>query len=332
MDREIQLYSLSNGTIEVTMADYGCTIRSIHAPDRYGNKENIAAGFKDPNQYRNDHPYFGSTVGRFAGRIANGKVTIDGKEYLLPINADGNHLHGGIEAFHRKFWKMEEMSKDRISFSYTSENGEEGYPGNLAISVEFFLSPENELVISYTATTDAPTIINLTNHSYFNLTGFKEPTIREHLLQVFADRYTVKNENQVSSGEIRAVDQTPYDLRQPQKIEEGIDLLFDDQGYDINYVLNKTQAEPELAVILSEPVSGRNLKIYTDRPGMQVYTSNWWDGSLSGWHDQPYQQYGAIALETQAFPDSPNHSHFPNTFLLPGETFSSKTIFQFFTD
>lgn len=315
--------------MELVLADYGCTLVSMHVPDRDGKKENIVAGFSDLQQYFADHPYLGSTVGRFAGRIAKGKVRIGGKDYSLPVNAGGNHLHGGVEAFHRKFWKMEEAGSDRILFSYTSPAGEEGYPGNLTVHVEFSLSPQNELSIGYRASTDAETIINLTNHSYFNLSGFKDPTIREHKLQVFADRYTVKNENNVSSGEIRNVYQTAYDLRQPEYIGTGIDLLADDHGYDINFVLNKQGPGPELAAILSEPLSGRVLKVFTDQPGMQVYTSNWWDGKLKGWHDQPYRQYGAVALETQAFPDSPNHAHFPNTFLLPGEIFNSKTIFQF---
>ena len=302
----------------------------MHVPDCNGIKKNIVAGFSEPERYFGNHPYFGSSIGRFANRIAFGKFSINNKEYQLPVNDGINHLHGGTTAFDKKFWKKEN-EKEGLTFSYVSKDGEEGYPGNLTVTVNFSLSADNKLTLRYTAITDTATIINLTNHSYFNLTGFATPTIHTHLLQICADNYTVKNENNISSGEIKSVAQTAYDFRQPKTIGNDIDLLKADMGYDINFVLNNPSAAIILAAELYEPESGRLLKVYTDRQGMQVYTANWWDGSITGWQNIPYQKHGAIALETQAFPDAPNHPHFPDTVLRPGEEYKTETVFQFLT-
>jgi len=331
MLREVRSYSLSNGSVEAAIADYGCTLVSIETPDRYGNKANVVTGFKDLNRYLGDHPYMGSTVGRFAGRIANGKFILDGKEYALPINAGGNHLHGGINAFHRKFWELKNREKDRLEFFYSSPDGEEGYPGKLDVTITFTLSPANELAINYRAVTDAPTVVNLTNHSYFNLSGFTDPKILGHRLQIFADRYNEKNEQYVSSGKLLPVEGTPYDFRIPKLIGANISQLQTDRGYDSNFVLNNKGQSPALAAILEDPVSGRVMEVITNQPGLQVFTSNWIDGASEGWTDFPFDQHSAIALETQAFPDSPNHPHFPNTVLRPGETYDTTTIFRFLT-
>ena len=332
MTNVIQLYNISNGLVDVVIANYGCTIVSVHAPDRYEQKGNIVAGYDDPKNYLGDHPYLGSTVGRYAGRIANGKFSLDGKKYSLSLNSGLNHLHGGIEAFYRKYWEKEGSGNNWLTLSCISENDEEGYPGKLQVSINFTLSPDNALSINYRAVTDAPTIINLTNHVYFNLSGFKEPTIYYHELQVFADRFTVKNQNQIPTGELKPVALTPFDFRKPKKIGADIGLLTDDSGYDINLVLNNESGYPAIAAIMKEPGSGRVLKVFTDRPGLQVFTSNWDDSSPEAMVKMPFPKHGAIALETQAFPDSPNHPEFPNTVLRPGEEFNSTTIYQFSTD
>jgi aldose 1-epimerase len=325
---DFQLFNLSNGVVDVVLCNYGCTIISINVPDKNGEKKNVVAGFSDSKDYLKDHPYFGSTVGRYANRIAFGKFNIDEQKYQLPVNDFPNHLHGGVNGFSRKLWQAEQHSNG-ITFSYESKDGEEGYPGNLHVSVRFSLTDDNKLVVNYTATTDKSTIINLTNHSYFNLTGFESPTIHNHLLKVYGTHYTVKNENNVPSGEIASVLNTPYDFTAPALIGKNIDLLVADMGYDINYELDNKMAEPALAAELYEPVSGRLMKVFTDQPGMQLYTSNWWDGSLIGQQNKPYEKHGAVALETQAFPDAPNHSNFPNTILRPSEVYRSETAYQF---
>lgn len=324
----VQLFNLSNNFMDVVLCNYGCTIVSINVPDKNGEKKNVVAGFSDPKDYLKDHPYFGSTVGRYANRIEFGKFKIDEQEYQLPVNDFPNHLHGGVNGFSKKLWSAEQ-NKESITFSYESKDGEEGYPGNFLVSVRFSLADDNKLVINYTATTDKNTIINLTNHSYFNLTGFEFPTIHHHLLKVYATHYTVKNENNIPSGEIRPVLNTPYDFTQPTLIGKNIDLLVTDMGYDINYVLNNKTTEPALAAELYEPLSRRLMKVFTDQPGMQLYTANWWDGSFIGQQNKPYQKHGAVALETQAFPNAPNHSNFPNTILRPKEIYRSETIYQF---
>jgi aldose 1-epimerase len=327
---EIQLFHLNNGDIEVGLCNYGCTIVSVSMPGRNGEKKNVVAGFSNPKDYQKDHPYFGSTVGRFANRVAGGKFTIDEQVYHLRQNNNGNHLHGGINAFHRKVWVAVQDERG-IAFSYLSEDGEEGYPGNLQVSVQFSLSDDNELRIEYKATTDRVTIINLTNHSYFNLSGFETPTILDQQLKIYSGTYTAKNENNVPSGEIRPVRGTPYDFTNSRLIGKDINLLQADRGYDINYVLDNASKEPAPAAELYDPRSGRLLKVFTDQPGLQVYTANWWDGSFVDQQGKPYLQHGAVALETQAFPDSPNHRDFPNTILRPGEVYHTTTTYQFLT-
>lgn len=327
--KDIFLYKLINANMDVEISNYGCTIVSINTPDFNGSKENIVAGFKNFSDYTKDHPYLGCVVGRYANRIAFGKFKIEDMEYSLPVNNGKNHLHGGYNGFNKKIWKPEREIKTHdlvgVQFSYTSEDGEEGYPGNLKVLVEYVLTAKDELIINYEAVTDKPTIVNLTNHSYFNLSGFQTPIIYDHLLKINSNRYTEKNENNVPTGCFKSVLNTPYDFLQFKKIGEHIHLLHDDRGYDINYVLNDTS----LAIELYDRLSGRTLKLFTDRPGVQVYTANWWDGTLKGSHSQSYVQHAAVALETQAFPDAPNHPQFPSTVLYPGQLFKTKTIFQF---
>lgn len=309
---------------------------SINMPDRWGEKKNIVAGFDDLQQYLQQHPYFGCVIGRYANRIAFGKFRLDGIEYSLPVNDPPNHLHGGFKGFDKKVWQVmntiEESHRGGISLSYTSKDGEEGFPGNLKTVVTYFLTEENELHIQYNATTDKPTIVNLTNHSYFNLTAFEKQTIYNHQLRILADNYLEKNENNVPSGEIASVKDGVMDFTRTKPIGTHIHLLPKDRGYDHTYVLNKKKREVELAAELLDPGSGRLLRVFTDQPSLQVYTANWWDGSLKHSNGNAYQKHAAIALEAQSFPDAPNHPDFPNTILRPGETYQATTIFQFLID
>ncbi len=333
-DREVSLFQLSNGQVDVEITNYGATIVSVFAPDRNGIKKNIVAGFSELAAYQLGHPYMGCIIGRFTNRISNGFFSIDGLNYQLPLNDPPNHLHGGVEGFNRKVWEIEKQVEEKeqtgIQFSYLSRDGEEGYPGNVKTFVTYLLTRNNQLIIRYEAVTDKATIISLTNHSYFNLTGFDENTIYDHYLQLNADSYTVKSSNNTSSGDIAATTNTPFYFSEPKKIGKHIDQLITDMGYDHNFILNKTSKETPAACLYEEQ-SGRLLKIFTDQPGIQVYTSNWWNGKLSGYQGCPYQKHGAVALETQAFPDAPNHAGFPNSILRPGETYSSETTFQFST-
>jgi aldose 1-epimerase len=331
MKQEIYLYHLTNGQVDVEISNYGCTIVSINVPDRFGVKKNIVAGFHQLYQYTLDHPYLGCTIGRYANRIAYGKFKIDGKEYLLPVNDGSNHLHGGNSGFHKKVWNTEKET-DGLTFSCLSKDGEEGYPGNVRVLVHYSLTETNRLVISFRADTDKKTIINLTNHSYFNLTGFENSSIYDHLLTIYADNYTIKDYNNIPTGEMKPVVHTPFDFLQQKSIGKDIDLLSEDMGYDVNYVLNNRTSQTALAAELYEPGSGRLLKVITDRPGLQVYTANWWNGSLIGSQGKRYEKHGAVALETQSFPDSPNHNNFPNTILKPGEVYKAETVFQFLTE
>ena len=327
------LFHLENDAMKVTLTNYGCTVISIEVPDRNGKCENITAGFSDPFSYLGAHPYFGCVVGRYANRIAQGTFSLMDHTYKLPTNNGANHLHGGIEGFNRKFWDITTTFQTEdsvgVSFSYYSAHGEEGYPGNLTVHVTYRLTVSNELIIQYQAQTDQPTIINLTNHSYFNLTGFNNPTIYQHQLKVNAEAYTVKNSNNTPSGEICSVTDTPFDFTDFKPIEQHLHVLTNDKGYDINFVLNSKSQRNRLAASLYESHSGRFLQVFTTKPGIQVYTANWWDGTIHGAQGKPYAQHGAIALETQHFPDAPNHAHFPSAVLLPNELYETETTYQF---
>ena len=325
-EQKTGVYKLKKNSLEIKITNYGACIMSILAPDREGRMANVVAGFEEPNQYRQKHPYFGTIVGRFANRIAGGSFPLDGKLVRLTLNEKINQLHGGFEGFDKKTWTVLFQDDTTLELGYTSPDGEEGYPGNLVCSVRYTLDPDNRLLIEYRATTDKPTVISLTNHSYFNLSGFESDTVYGHYLQVNADQYSSKNENNTPTGELVAVKDTPLDFSSAKKIGDHINEMEWDRGYDHNFVL-KDPGSP--AAILTDPSSGRILRVYTDRPGMQVYTANWWDGSIQGSQGKYYQQHGAVALETQAFPDAPNQPAFPSAVLRPGETYHTYTIFEF---
>jgi aldose 1-epimerase len=335
----LETFTLENGVIRVVLLNYGATVVSIEAPDRQGKLANVVAGFSTPEEYLGVHPYFGSVVGRFANRIAGAKFELDGELYQLSLNEKVNQLHGGWEGFDRKIWTVEESSPRSVSFSYFSKDGEEGYPGNLKALVKYSLTHDNMLLIEYSAETDKPTIVNLTNHSYFNLSGFEDPTILDHSLQIDADGYTLKNETNTSTGEIRKVEGTIFDFRVAKKIDVDLPEQGKDMGYDHNYVLGKTVPGKEVfnktkskVAVLKHEASGRTMYVFTDQPGMQVYSSNWWKGEITGAHKVPYVKYGAVALETQAWPDAPNHPEFPLTVLRPGEKYRSFTAYQFLVE
>lgn len=332
--KDIYKVQLENGAVSMTVTNFGCTILSICTPDRHGKRKNIVAGLDDITQYQHNDYYLGCVVGRYANRIADGRFTLAGKEVLLSVNNAPNHLHGGVVGFNKQVWNMvsliEEDNKVGVVFEYLSPDGEEGYPGNLKVQVKYILDQHHRLSIYYSAVADQSTPVNLTNHSYFNLTAFENPVILEHFLQVNAGYYTEKSERNIPTGAILPVAGTPLDFSTPKKIGKDISLLLSDQGYDHNLIINSAKAgELAPAALLSDLQTGRLLRVFTDQPAIQVYTANFWDGSLLGRQQQPYVQHGAIALETQAFPDSPNHPGFPNTILHPGDTYRSATVYQF---
>lgn len=333
-DERIHKVRLQNRNIIVELTNIGAAIMAIYTPGKNGELKNIVAGYADLENYLHNPDYYGVVVGRYANRIAAGHLSINGKEYQLTVNNGGNHLHGGVQGFSYKFWTLAAVKENEeqccVLFSYNSADGEEGYPGNLSVSVEYLLDDAGRLHIHYSATTDKSTPVNLTNHSYFNLTGFEQPSILNHSLEVNASAYTQKSENDTPTGQILSVTGTALDFRKPRKPGEGIDQFPADMGYDHNFVLDKTEQNGlEKAAVLSEETSGRIVTVYTTKPGMQLYTANFWNGTIIGQQGVAYQQYGGLALETQSFPDSVHHAHFPSTILHPGEQYRATTIFEF---
>lgn len=332
----VYIYSLTNKngmTIEVT--NYGGIITSIMVPDKKGNFGDIVLGYDELGDYLKTTPYFGAIVGRYANRIAGGKFSLDGMEYKLAKNNGENHLHGGIKGFDKVVWDVQDFSDTLhvgLKLHYLSRDGEEGYPGNLDVTVIYSLTNANELKIDYLATTDKATPINITQHSYFNLAGASDGNILGHLIMIDASRYTVVNSSLIPTGELRDVKGTPMDFTTLTSIGARIkDVGGDPTGYDHNYVLN-TMGKFGLAARVSEPLTGRVMEVYTDQPGVQFYTGNFLDGTIIGKEGKKYKQYYGFCLETQHFPDSPNQPAFPSVILRPGETFRSTTIYRFLTN
>jgi len=324
------LYTLSNEKdIKITITNYGGIITGIHTPDKFGKTTNIALGFDNLQQYLDGHPYFGALIGRYSNRIASAGFSLDGESYALAANNGNNSLHGGIKGFDKMLWTPEVIDCDEraaLKLSYTSPDGEEGYPGSLRVSVTYELLMD-QLFISYEAETDKATILNLTNHSYFNLAG--EGNILDHVLYINASRYTPVNDELIPTGELAYVEGTPFDFRKPKVIGDRFDELSGEPlGYDHNFVLDGAEGEKRLAAKVHDPISGRFVEAHTTEPGLQFYTGNFLDGSLvSG--SKVYEQYAGMCLETQHFPDSPNQPEFPSTVLRPGENFVSQTVFRF---
>ncbi|HMF73022.1 MAG TPA: aldose epimerase family protein [Flavitalea sp.] len=330
-----ELVTLSNKDIDIQLSNLGCTLMSILVPDRNGQKKNVVAGFTTQEEYFNNEYYFGCVVGRVANRIAGGRFDLNGETIRLSINNNGNHLHGGLKGFHCKVWEVtrlfDEPAHAGVEFEYTSADGEEGYPGNLRARVKYLLDRQNRLTIHFSATTDKTTPVNLTNHTYFNLSGFDEPTILGHKLKLHSQAYIEKGATNVPTGRILPLNNTALDFSKFKPIGQHISELKIDHGYDHCYVLDKNKNSPSLAAELSDPVSGRLLNVYTDLPGIQLYSANEWDGHITGSQQIPYIKHGALALETQFFPDSVNHAEFPSILLEAGQQYHSTTIFEFGT-
>lgn len=352
----IDRYTLSNGSETVKILTYGGIIEQLWVPDRHGHRANVTLGFKDlagylSDAYKTSNPYFGALIGRYGNRIANGRFALDGTEYSLDINNPPNSLHGGFEGFNVKVWDATPFQNGHtagVHLRYTSPAGEgctpsqpstppctTGYPGTLQTEVTYTLDTHNRLSIHYNATTDAPTVVNLTNHAYWNLAGEGSGTIYDHQLKLNADRYTPDNANLIPTGAIDPVAGTPFDFRSFHAIGERIrgddPQLVIGRGYDHNWVLNRPAGNTSLikAGVLRDPSSGRQLMISTTEPGIQFYSGNFLDGTLYGTSGRQYRQGDGLALETQHFPDSPNHDNFPSTVLRPGQTYNSTTIYGF---
>lgn len=335
-------YILTNTNgMEVRIITYGGIITSVRVPDRHGEFQNVALGFDQLQDYQARSPYFGCITGRFANRIANGKFTLDGVTYTLATNNGGNHLHGGTEGFDKRVWSAEVLTGDseaKLKLSYLSPDGEEGYPGNLNVTVTYALLETNTLQIDYAAVTDKPTILNLTNHSYFNLKGSGAGDISNHILMINADHYTPVSDALIPTGEIAPVEGTPFDFRKPKSIAAGQrsrhPQVVYGRGYDHNWVLNRGDAGDTahvLAARVYDPVTGRWLEATTTLPGMQFYGGNFLDATIVG-PAGLYRQGDGFALETQNYPDSPNQPNFPSVVLRPGETYQSSTAFTFGAD
>ena len=331
-------YHLSNRHgLRVEILTYGGVIRAVWAPDRAGTLANVALGFGDLAGYRrNNSPFFGCITGRYANRLAGGRFTLDGETWQLARNVGDNHLHGGLRGFDKYVWDADEVHDGDfagVRLTRTSPDGEEGYPGALRTSVTYRLDEENRLAIDYRAETDRPTILNLTNHAYWNLAGEGSGSIEDHVLWLAASRYTPVDAEQIPTGDLAAVAGTPFDFTTPMaigaRIRQDDPQLLMSRGYDHNFVFDREAGDASLieGVRLHHPSSGRTLTVSTTEPGVQVYTGNFLDGSFAGSSGRAYRQGDAIALETQHFPDSPHHPDFPTTVLRPGEVFQSTTVF-----
>ena len=330
---EVQLFTLLNAHgATATISDYGGTLTSLLVPDRNGQLGDIVLGFEDVSGYqspafRRANPYFGALIGRYGNRIAEGKFTLDGKAHHLATNNGPNALHGGTVGFDQRIWQATpgtSAAGETLTLTYHSPDGEEGYPGNLTVIVVYTLTADNALRLDYTATTDQPTPLNLTNHAYFNLSHGTSKDILAHELTLAADRYTVVDDTLIPTGELRSVAGTTFDFRLPHAIGKRIAQV--PGGYDHNFVLNNGL---RVAASVYDPASGRTMAVMTEQPGVQLYTGNFLDGSLTGKGGTVYGQHAGFCLETQHFPDSPNQPGFPDTILRPGETFRSTTVYQF---
>jgi aldose 1-epimerase len=327
----------SNG-LKISVTNLGGKITSLWVPDKDGVSANVVLGYDSVAKYIAGNPYFGAMIGRYGNRIARGKFSLEGKEYQLAANNGANALHGGPKGFHNVYWQLKPFKnngQDAIEMKYKSADGEEGYPGTLDVKVTYTLTDKNELVIEYEATTDKPTIVNLTHHSFFNLAGEGNGDILGHELTINADRYTPVDAGLIPTGEMRPVKGTPFDFLAPHKIGERINQADEQlklgKGYDHNWILNKKEGEFSLAATVKEPTSGRVMEVWTTEPGLQFYSGNFLDGKDIGPGGKPYPFRSGFCLEAQHYPDSPNRPEFPSTVLKPAEVYRQKTVYKFLT-
>jgi aldose 1-epimerase len=337
-----KLFTLTNRAgLSVEISNYGGIVTALRVPDRDGRIDDIVLGFDRLDEYLGPHPYFGGIIGRYANRIAFGRFELEGREHVLARNDGPNHLHGGARGFDRMWWRVMPRSLfggSSLVLSRTSEDGEEGYPGTLACEVTYTLTEANEFRIDYAVTTDRPTVVNLTHHSYFNLAGPERGDVLDHRLFIDADAFLPVDETLIPTGETRPVIRTPFDFREPRPVGQRLDAVDPQiergKGYDHNFCLNRPRSDPSaarLAARVTEPRTGRVMEILTTEPGLQVYAGGALDGSIVGKGGRAYGRHAGLCLETQRFPDSPNRSAFPSTQLDPEEVYRSTTIHRFST-
>lgn len=333
--KNVALYTLRNHKMEVDVLNHGAKIVAIRVPDRDGNVVDVVLGHDSLEDYiHSEEQYFGAICGRYANRIAKGKFSIDGDEYTLLVNNGPNALHGGKKGFNDVVWTVKEHNDRKLVLSYVSADGEEGYPGELSVQVTYALCPEsNNLLISYEATTTKPTVLNLTNHTYFNLSGEGDPSVHDHTLVINAKEYLPTDDTAIPYGPAEPVMGTAFDFQAPHLIGERIDSDVNQltwaRGYDHTYILDKPLGEVGVCAVCSSPKSGIEMTVKSDQPGMQLYTGNWMSGNMRGKGDSRYPARAAVCFETQHYPDSPNKPEYPTTVLRPGETFRSETSFGF---
>ena len=332
----VDIYTLSEGRVEARITTFGGTVVSLKVPDKSGKSEDIVLGFDTLDEYvkvssGQGNPHFGALIGRYGNRVALGTFTLDGQKYSLPINNPPNSLHGGPHGFDTQVWKGKPIPNG-IELTYLSKDGEAGFPGNLSVTVRYTLE-NSALKIDYSATTDKDTVVNLTNHSYFNLAGQGHGDILNHQLTLHAARFTPVDSTQIPTGELRSVAETPFDFRKSTRVGERIDADDEQirfgQGYDHNWVLDSADGKLAEAAEVYEPTTGRVLRVSTTQPGVQFYTGNFLDGTLKGKGGVTYPRRSGLCLETQHFPDSPNHPEFPSTELKPGQRYHTVTVYSF---
>jgi aldose 1-epimerase len=331
--RAVDLYTLTNGKgMEARIANFGGIVVSLKAPDKSGTPVDVVLGFDTFDPYIKNPAFFGALIGRYGNRIAHGEFKLDGVTYHIPKNDGANTLHGGNEGFNKKLWTAKEAGNS-LELTYLSKDGEEGYPGNLTSKVVYSLTDDNGLRIDYSATTDKNTVLNLTNHSYFNLAGQGEGGILGHEIEIEAERFTPVDSGLIPTGVLQPVEGTPFDFRKAfvigARINDDNEQLKLGKGYDHNFVLNRKGGSLELAARVREPKSGRVMEVLTDQPAVQFYTGNFLDGTLTGKGGKTYPKRSALCLETQHYPDSPNHPDFPSTELKPGAEYKTSTMYRF---
>ena len=337
---KVEAVTLSNGAgMSAKIMTLGATLQSLIAPDKAGHKEDVVLGYDTAQEYLSRPDYFGASVGRYANRIAKGKFTLDGKTYSLATNDGPNSLHGGLKGFDKRMWKIDSVSSGsdaKVVLSYVSADGEEGFPGQLKVTATYSLNEQNELRVDYRATTSKPTVLNLTNHSYFNLSGNDARDVMDDMVTLHAERFTPVDATLIPTGERRAVAGTPFDFRTAHRVGARIRDARDQQiryarGYDQNFIVDGKAGTLRPAAVVADPVSGRVMEISTTAPGIQFYTGNFLDGTFFGKDNRAYRQGDAICLEPGVFPDTPNHPDFPSARLNPGQTYTNTIVYKFST-